>query len=221
MDRAGTGSHQLLQHARAALEAVPSERYHKAVQAGWQRLDADEHALFMAFSIEEPRKVAGGKIRVDGDLWYHADLFLHEGETVTVRRPKYTDWSALPVSTKRGGLLCLVARDEPVSHTSKDGALEASRRRKGAIGTIRELARDVSPLDIPALMRRSAEAASPWTPIPPSAGTIGLSEQMSEIGRAVLEAPAARRARETREKERHIAERLAIHARFRAVGKAG
>lgn len=192
---------------------TPNDVYHLAVQDGWTRTTADDNALFMAFSTTETRIVRRGKIEARGVSFYCPELFRHEGERVTIRLPKYTDWNAVPVFTIGGALIGIAHEEVEYPYLSKDGARAASEMEKQAKATIKALAETATPVDLTERMRLSAARAG-GVKSAPIGGCLTVRDEEIEIGRAVREAPGARQDRERAEKQRAAKARLEQITRF-------
>ena len=185
----------------------PRVAFDRAVSAGWTRMDIDPLALMMAFSVREERKITDGKINFDSEAWYCDELMRYNGEKVIIHRAKFQRWNALPVYTMTGELIGVAQPDPVFDRLSSDGAVEAGRRKTLARADILERAAALNPIDVSAEMVRSGQRQPPSL-IPESAGTIQLGDELAEVGRQVVEAPAARRDRENQEKQRAQKERL-------------
>lgn len=114
------------------------------------------------------------------------------------------------------GELIGVAHPDPVyGRLDPAGAEEAARRKAVARDAIRAEAADLNPIDVKAEMIASGQR-QPKTPVPPSAGTIELGGDRAEIGRRIVESPAARHDREHEVKQAKLRAALERSQRFGA-----
>ncbi|HEX4765394.1 MAG TPA: Mu transposase C-terminal domain-containing protein [Lichenihabitans sp.] len=194
----------------------PQGAYAKAVAEGWQRVDVDPDALRTAFSVKETRTVMRGKISVGGELFYCDELFRHNGERVTIQRPKYLKWDGIPVFDRRGTFLAVARLDDEHERGAASGPIESARRRKAAFDTSAELVREVDDEKAIALMVASGKA-QPSPVEPESAGEIQFAGHAVEVGRQLSETPAETRDRAHATKQKNQRERLAL---LRSMGVA-
>ncbi len=187
----------------------PQGAYAKAVAEGWQRVDVDHDALRNAFSVKETRTVVRGKISVGSELFYCDELFRHNGEKVTIQRPKYLRWDGIPVFDRRGAFLAVAHLDEAHERGALCGPVESARRRKAAFDTSAELVREVDDEKAIALMVASG-AAEPCPPLPASAGRISVSPEAEAIGKQVKETRHQREKRVNQDAQDAQAKRLAL-----------
>ncbi len=191
----------------------PQGAYAKAVAEGWQRVDVDPDALRTAFSVKETRTVMRGKISVGGELFYCDELFRHDGERVTIQRPKYLKWDGIPVFDRRGTFLAVARLDEEHERGAASGPIESARRRKAAFDTSAELVREVDDENAITLMVASG-AAELAPPVPASAGRITVSPEAEAVGKQVKETRRERQKRVNQNEQDAQAARLALLEKF-------
>ncbi|MEM7428016.1 MAG: hypothetical protein AAF441_18130 [Pseudomonadota bacterium] len=186
----------------------PRDAWQKAIDAGWQRTDADPDALRIAFSREVTRVVRQGTFRHGNRTWTCPELQTFHESTVTVREPKYGTWSRLPVFVD-DKLLGVAVPDEVFDVLDPEGAREAQRRQKAHRDSLRQLDKSVPDLDVIAERDATLAGVNPM-PTAPIYRTVYAVPKMQETIDALRETPEDRARRRQDAWEREIDERQAL-----------
>ena len=187
----------------------PREVWENAIADGWQKTAVNPDAMRVAFSNEVPRVVRQGCFRHDNRLWSCPELQAYQGHNISVRVPKYGDWSRLPVFAE-GKLLGVATPERAFDVLDPDGAREAHRRQKLHRDGLRRLASSVPDLDV--INERAATLAELGAM--PSAPVLRIL-QPSDKGAEVLEALSE--TEEQRDRRHHDEWERELQARQRML----
>lgn len=189
----------------------PLRAYEEAIAAGWTMTTIDPDALRLAWSEEKPKRVVHqGRIRHDGEVWTCPELQSYLGEYVSLRVPKWGDWTRLPVCDDRGELLGFAERDRPFDHLDPAGARESRTRANRRLQAVKALDRSVP--DVNALAERVKLVAA--EPQAAAGAAIGVSDAAKRMLAKADESPADKAARKAEEASRRQRERLALYEKF-------
>ena len=173
----------------------PREVYAAAIEAGWKRMDADPDALRAAFARPVTRQVRQGAVSLNGVTYTHEKIQKLPADTrITLRVPLHDDKSRIPAFLD-GKALCIATPDRRYAALDPEGAREAARRRQVARAGIEELRRETYPVDLEGRIKSVVDLEPP-APVPESAGTIRLSDELEDIARMLKQSPAEHEALE-------------------------
>ncbi len=199
--------HRLPQKRGQLKGRSPDQAYADALAAGWTMTAIDPDALLWAFSEEKSRRVQRGCIQHKGEVYTCPELQAYLGEHVSIRVPKFGEWSRLPVCDNRGELIGYAEPDRPYRYLDTAGALEsktrADRKRRAVMALDRSVP-DVSPL---------AERLKliPTEDMPAAVvATIGATGQVEQIAAGLAESQLERDMRRMRERNDELAELIAL-----------
>ena len=206
----------------------PREAFNRAVtDRGWKRMDIDPHALLATFARDESRIARQGAFTYDGRRYTAPEIqALPAGSRLHLRVPIFSRFNEIPVLDPRGELLCMAQLDRPFDALDPAGAKESARRKQRARAAVRAARDDAPALDMRAEMAKLAAAAEPEAE-PDSAGRIGLSDVMAEIGHELAKPRKQRKAEEDErgqilaERELRATERHLAKSKFKRTGTDG
>ncbi|WP_096701619.1 hypothetical protein [Magnetospirillum sp. 15-1] len=195
----------------------PREAFTIAVNAGWMRTDVDPMALHAVFATRQPREVMQGEFTYKGTSYRaHELLKLLPGSKVTICVPHVGDRNRIPVLDEDGSFLCIAEQAPLYGFLDPAGAKDRGRRVRAQNKAITAMAREVDDLDLVAEMGEASALHLP-APIPESAGTIRLSDDMEAIAQATKQLPALR----AEAQDPQYRERLARRATLERLAAAG
>ena len=183
--------------------------WENAIAEGWQKTAVNPDAMRVAFSNDVPRVLRQGCFRHDNRLWTCPELQAYQGHNISVRVPKYGDWSRLPVFAE-GKLLGVATPERAFDVLDPEGAREAHRRQKLHRDGLKRLASSVPDLDV--INERAATLAEVG-PMP--AAPVLRILKPSDKGVEVLEALSE--TEEQRDRRRHDEWERELQARQRML----
>lgn len=191
----------------------PDQVYAAAVSAGWERTVVAADAFRVAFSTAVEKTVRQGAITHAGDRWTCAELIRWQEAKITVRVPKYEDWTRLPLFDRLGDLIGFAEPDRAYHPFDKAGAIEARERSRMHGQEIAVRNREVAKLNL--LQERAGLLASqPPSPDAPVGTRLAASDQAMRIVAELDESPKAREARLHLEYVARVKADQALHADF-------
>lgn len=191
----------------------PDQVYTAAVSAGWERTTVAADAFRVAFSTAVEKTVRQGSITHAGDRWTCAELIRWQEDKITVRVPKYEEWTRLPLFDRLGDLIGFAEPDRAYHPFDKAGAIEARERSRMHGQEVAALGREVPKLNL--LHERAGLLASQPSPTEAPAGKrLAASDQAMRIVAELDESPKAREARKHQEYVARVKADRALHADF-------
>ncbi|RQW43880.1 helix-turn-helix domain-containing protein [Novosphingobium sp. LASN5T] len=142
----------------------PNQVFQDKVDAGWRPIMPDPLALDAAFCEREDRILSRGGLRIDGKVYTHyALLSLTKGTTVQVAIP----WRKAEAPIAFLPDLGPVRLTEDYQYAMRDpaGAVASAQRKSTHRRAVREMAREVMPVD-PVATLREIGAAAPKPQVP-------------------------------------------------------
>ena len=179
----------------------PRDLYEAAVAEGWRPARIAPEDLLAAFARDESRTVRQGAFTFKGRRYTTPELqALPAGAALHLRVPIFSGTDAIAVMREGGGLLCVAFPDAPFDALDRARAREAGQRRATARAGVKAARGETGPADLRAELSRLASRAGPATD--PEAGiAVPANAGGRAVGRAVLQAPAARRKQEAEANE--------------------
>ncbi|MBU3889859.1 transposase family protein [Methylosinus sp. KRF6] len=211
--------HHMPQKGRILKGLSPFEAYQKQIDTGFERVEIDEEAFIVAFSVLKRVAVGRAGISHAGRQWTCDAISSYPGDHVLIRVPKYDDWANLPVYDEKERFLGWAAPKQAFDFHDREGAKESGRLTKLAREGIHTLAEDTHSID-PIADAEHLAAMLPAPPVAPSTGVVTTSDTARDIIKRVKESPKAKREREDAARRREAEEQLALGAEFFAKFEA-
>ncbi len=198
----------------------PRQAYDAAVAAGWQPVMVDDREILTVFATDLVRTITKGVISYDSRNWRCPELAHYFEKRVIARVPQF--WrpdklALLHIKTREP-----IGVAEPIGTIAFDdpaGARISRLADKDRQQAIRELGLSVPALDTVAEGFRTLSSMRPAGIAEPIA-TVGLSDEASNIARALSEPPAERETRQRQARRARIAKAVQTYApRDRSVFK--
>lgn len=187
----------------------PREAFDGFVSQGWKRTDIDRRVLEIVFSRPVGRTVRQGSFTLGGTRYTAREIQrLPAGTRVMPLAPLARDKGVRHVLDRHGEYLCLAEPVAGYDMFNPAGARESAAGRREAEAGIRDMRKDVDPVDLEGRWAEAVAREDP-APIPERGNLIRMGPVPERIAREDARPPAERRAAGMAEYERKQAERIA------------